>query len=138
MKLEDALKSHDIVMKYRKWLNENNLKDKTESLLAFLYVVEYLKEKKEEIDGIKEHSDEEVGRFDECNDNFDLTIHFETEEERDLFLKSIDNYDKLKEAMEKIKKEIKAEADCCEKDDVYLYGLGIAFGIIDKYTEGLV
>lgn len=45
MDLEDVLKFSDIIMKYRKWLRENDLKDKTESLLAFLYTEGYLKEK---------------------------------------------------------------------------------------------
>lgn len=44
MVFEDAIKFADIVAKYKKWLDENNLKNEPETLLAFLYIKGYLKE----------------------------------------------------------------------------------------------
>ena len=44
MTIEEIIKFGDIVMKYRKWLKENGLVDKTESLLMFLYANNYLQE----------------------------------------------------------------------------------------------
>ncbi len=44
MILEDARKFGNIIIKYRKWLSNNDLKDEPESLLAFLYIEGYLKE----------------------------------------------------------------------------------------------
>ena len=44
MIFEDARKFGNIIIKYRKWLSKNDLKDESESLLAFLYIEGYLKE----------------------------------------------------------------------------------------------
>lgn len=76
-------------------------------------------------DELKAYWDEEAGCFKEYNDEFDLTIHFETEEEKDSFVKSIENYDKLKEAIGKIKAEISVR-------------LIQALDIIEKHMEGLI
>lgn len=89
---------------------------------------------------LKAYWDEESKSFKEYNDEFDLTIHFETEEERDKFIKTLENYDKLKEAVGKIKAEIE-ETDFAEflalTGDIGILKTGV-LNTIKRYMEGLV
>ena len=68
-------------------------------------------------DEIKAYWDREAGCFKEYNDEFDLTIHFETEEERESFVKSLENYEKLKEAVGKIKDLVEGTIDHFDLED---------------------
>ena len=105
---------------------------------------------------LKAYWDEEAKCFREYNDEFDLTIHFETEEDKDEFIRSMEfqkrlkeDNAKLKEAVEKIKEEIKDmsfEYQLVKRTEFVGYAewkeeaisLDNALEIIDKHTEGLI
>ena len=92
-------------------------------------------EKERHMKEIKAYWDKEAGCFKEYNDEFDLTIHFETEEERESFVKSLENYEKLKEAVGKIRAEI---VELQKEYQEYGWAYDDALEIIDKHTEGLL
>ena len=101
------------------------------------------KEKERHMKEIKAYWDKEAGCFKEYNDEFDLTIHFETEEERKSFVKSLENYEKLKEAVEKTREDITERANLImwQKDSFeegFMRGLFRARENLEKHTEGLL
>ena len=94
-------------------------------------------EKERHMKEIKAYWDREAGCFKEYNDEFDLTIHFETEEERESFVKYLEKYEKLKEAVGKIKDLVEGTIDHFDLEDAMdvLYDIKRVIENTDKHME---